>query len=110
MFVVVFGNPFDGMSVHGPFQDSEDANRYAEDADCDWWLMDLTQPEQGSEGCVHMLLKQCSEIMDAAANFLTDEQILPSSTGDDLAEALTEVAMHCRDCGYQEPDGTEDGA
>lgn len=36
-FVVVLGNPFDGMSVHGPFPSIEEANDWGE-ANGEEWL------------------------------------------------------------------------
>lgn len=38
MYIVVFGNAFNGMTVFGPFQTSEEARTYAEShADGDDW-------------------------------------------------------------------------
>lgn len=43
-YVVVSGNPIDGFSILGPFLDSDDANNWAQDLDCDWWVTKLTTP------------------------------------------------------------------
>lgn len=48
MIVIAFGNPFDGMTVVGPFEDYEEANRYAElhAADYeDWHVITVSAPE-----------------------------------------------------------------
>lgn len=39
--VVVIGNPFDGMSIHGPFDTVDDAVAYGEESGEDWWAMVL---------------------------------------------------------------------
>lgn len=45
MFIVVYGNPFDGMTAAGPFNDGEDAAQWAEvNADESWWIVPLTAP------------------------------------------------------------------
>lgn len=46
MYVVVFGNPLDGLEIVGPFQDADDALHYA---DCNlsgetWWTYQLSAP------------------------------------------------------------------
>lgn len=46
--IVVIGNPVDGYSFYGPFEDSEDACEFAEANLDEWWLADLMNPE----GCV----------------------------------------------------------
>jgi hypothetical protein len=44
--VVVFGNPFDGLTLYGPFEEGDDAVRFAEDNahESDWWIIDLLAP------------------------------------------------------------------
>lgn len=46
MFVVISGDPFDGMTLFGPFEDGEDANSYADTelAKETWWVMQLKPP------------------------------------------------------------------
>jgi hypothetical protein len=45
-YVVVVGNPFDGMAIHGPFDEIEDANQYGEYTNEDyWWVLELVTPE-----------------------------------------------------------------
>lgn len=46
--VVVAGNPFDGMTIFGPFNNGDEAEYWADDnvRDTDWWLVALTSPEE----------------------------------------------------------------
>lgn len=46
MFVVVIGNPFDGLSIHGPFDSHDDARQWAEDeGDSEsWWVKEVEKP------------------------------------------------------------------
>lgn len=45
MHVLAIGNPFDGMSVLGPFEDSEQASAYAEQYRLDeWWTIEVDEP------------------------------------------------------------------
>ncbi len=47
MFVILAGNPVDGMTVYGPFDDAEDANDYAENNfDGDWWVTKVEKPRR----------------------------------------------------------------
>ena len=43
MFVVISGNPFDGMTIHGPFDDGEAANDWADSniKNDTWWVMEV---------------------------------------------------------------------
>lgn len=45
MFVVISGNPFDGLKVHGPFEDGNEANEWASEArelkDETWWVVSV---------------------------------------------------------------------
>jgi len=43
-YVVVIGNPFDGLGIHGPFPSREEAEEWAEDAQNDWWIVELYDP------------------------------------------------------------------
>lgn len=45
-WVVVVGNPFDGMTCWGPFQSYEQASAYAEKCEGDWWIVDIHRPGQ----------------------------------------------------------------
>lgn len=48
MHVVVSGNPFDGMTVWGPFKTGEDATLWADaEIDSDWWIVPLEYPVTG---------------------------------------------------------------
>ena len=46
-WIVVIGNPIDGVTHYGPFDDSEDADRYAESLETDdtWWVVKVFEPE-----------------------------------------------------------------
>jgi hypothetical protein len=44
-YVVVIGNPFDGLTIHGPFDDADQVDNYAEDCQDDWWVVTLVPPE-----------------------------------------------------------------
>lgn len=46
-WLIVTGNPADGMEFLGPFDDSEQANDYADTylSERDWWIVPLTYPE-----------------------------------------------------------------
>ena len=46
MFVILVGNPIDGMEIVGPFTDGDEANEYADffmDG-YDWWVVGLKEP------------------------------------------------------------------
>jgi hypothetical protein len=47
-FVVATGNPFDGLSLWGPFETREDANDFAEHEDWDdyWWIINVNHPDR----------------------------------------------------------------
>jgi hypothetical protein len=43
--VLIQGNPVDGISITGPFEDSDAANAFAENQKCiDWWVASLDAP------------------------------------------------------------------
>ena len=47
-YVVITGNPVDGLFFYGPFDSYDEATAYAErnhDGD-DWWATKLQQPEE----------------------------------------------------------------
>jgi len=44
MFIVITGNPGEGFTYHGPFDDLGAATRYAEQFDGDWWTARLHVP------------------------------------------------------------------
>ncbi len=54
MTILVWGNPFDGLSVVGPFDSTEEAARYAEtDREIrggDWWAIDVDGPAENWQG------------------------------------------------------------
>lgn len=45
-FVIVIGNPIDGISIHGPFEDMEDAHEWAENNSDEWWCAWLREPRE----------------------------------------------------------------
>jgi hypothetical protein len=48
MFVVISGNPFDGLKIHGPFSDGNEANDWASGSselkNETWWVVSVTEP------------------------------------------------------------------
>lgn len=44
-YVAVFGNPFDGMNVVGPFETSQEALDYAELTGDGWFLVEMEKPK-----------------------------------------------------------------
>ena len=45
-FILVTGNPVDGLSFFGPFNDPEEAHEFAEGCGTgDWWVAMLEEPE-----------------------------------------------------------------
>lgn len=46
-FALVTGNPFDGLNLHGPFQDAESANAYADNhhSPDDFWVVPVYPPD-----------------------------------------------------------------
>lgn len=47
-FILVYGNPIDGLKFIGPFGDAEAATEYAEKygIEADWWLTELESIQQ----------------------------------------------------------------
>jgi|GEM_PF-2340297 len=45
LWVVAIGNPFDGLGLHGPFNDQEVANTWAENCQNDWWVVEVNKPD-----------------------------------------------------------------
>lgn len=44
-YVVSVGNPYDGITLYGPFQDHDDADHFAGSVDTDWHIIELHRPE-----------------------------------------------------------------
>lgn len=46
MFVVLVGNPIDGMTIHGPFEDGNEAGDWAQSEfqDDTWWIVEVKKP------------------------------------------------------------------
>lgn len=42
--LIVTGNPVDGLTFHGPFDDPEAAASFGEETHAEWWLTTLTPP------------------------------------------------------------------
>jgi len=45
-WIVVCGNPVDGCSFHGPFDNNAEAFDYAQGMQTDWWVAPLQSPEE----------------------------------------------------------------
>jgi hypothetical protein len=48
MYVILHGNPIDGLSLVGPFDDGEIASEYAEanlNGAGEWWIVEVEKPE-----------------------------------------------------------------
>ena len=46
-YIICYGNPIDGLTFIGPFEDRDDAVRYAENDirdGGDWWIAELDEP------------------------------------------------------------------
>lgn len=43
--IIVTGNPIDGLTFIGPFEDESEAIDYAETNCEEWWLGELEEPE-----------------------------------------------------------------
>ena len=49
-YVIVVGNPIDGINLIGPFTDVDEPNEYAERHVRDeWWVVEVRQPEKEAE-------------------------------------------------------------
>lgn len=49
MYAILHGNPVDGLTVVGPFDEFDDANGYADDhlnGGGEWWIVELIAPEE----------------------------------------------------------------
>lgn len=51
MIVVGASNPFDGITLYGPFEDFDEANDWAEHniTDMDWWSVKVEPVKDGKE-------------------------------------------------------------
>lgn len=47
-YCVAQGNPFDGVTLYGPFETSEEADDWAaaNDGNFDWWIVNLNDPKE----------------------------------------------------------------
>jgi len=52
MFAVAVGNPFDGISLFGPFSTGGDADKWAEGQHLqdNWWIININHPGDKYEG------------------------------------------------------------
>lgn len=53
MYVILHGNPIDGLSIIGPFDEGEAATEYAEEhlnGGGEWWLVQLDPPTTTGTG------------------------------------------------------------
>jgi hypothetical protein len=44
-YILIYGNPVDGMKFEGPFETFEDAEDYTINSWEDWWIAELKTPE-----------------------------------------------------------------
>ena len=44
-YIVLYGNPVDGMTFCGPFEDFEEAELHTEVHDNDWWIASMRDPD-----------------------------------------------------------------
>jgi len=48
MFIIITGNPMDGIDLWGPYEDPNEAAADAERIfrNCDWWITHIHQPDE----------------------------------------------------------------
>lgn len=44
-YVIVIGNPIDGITIYGPFENMEEAHEWAENNSDEWWCSYLYEPK-----------------------------------------------------------------
>jgi hypothetical protein len=44
-YIILYGNPVDGISFEGPFDEFEDAEAHTLSHDNDWWIAELINPD-----------------------------------------------------------------
>jgi hypothetical protein len=44
-YIILYGNPVDGLSFEGPFDSFDDAEAHTLEHDNDWWIVDLIEPD-----------------------------------------------------------------
>jgi len=54
LYVLIVGNPFDGLRIYGPWTDANLAQEYADQNhdDADWWVMQVVSVEGETEQLV----------------------------------------------------------
>lgn len=88
LLAVALGNPFDGMTLHGPFDNSEVAEQFADDDP--YLLIDLAPPPDDYRMVISKgLLEAVKEAEDAATGDDYDAEIGALSTA--LSLALLEL-------------------
>jgi hypothetical protein len=50
-YILIYGNPVDGMKFEGPFEEFEDAEDHTLFHDNDWWIAELKDPEEVTPTC-----------------------------------------------------------
>ena len=75
MYVILCGNPVDGIQVHGPFPSSDEAHEWAE---CglkgeSWWVTEL-HSEQNAEHYMIYLHDEDGVVMDWVGPYETIEE------------------------------------
>jgi len=48
MWIIIVGNPMDGIGFYGPFVDTDTATTWADDqlGNMDWWVAPITQTQE----------------------------------------------------------------
>lgn len=41
MFIIITGNPVDGFSFYGPYEEYKDASKAVESIKVEWWIAEL---------------------------------------------------------------------
>lgn len=114
-FIIVYGDPVDGFNFVGPFDDRDEAVRYAEfDVGTDWWIAELDAPAEESAplkwyavtGRLHgddedtCWVYQCSDVVAARGEFIKNmrgfNDILPEDVdrlGEDANVYINSVVV-----------------
>jgi len=45
LIIVMVGNPFDGLTAFGPFDDDQRASDWADGCDTDYWIVEVLKPD-----------------------------------------------------------------
>lgn len=47
--ILIAGNPVDGFTYHGPFDNEDERAEYTNEFSSDWWYAELTEPDWGED-------------------------------------------------------------